>query len=604
MAIKIKISPMLLKSVATLYSDPHRVLMEYIDNAVDAAEIFYDKASQQYTKQIEIIITLDGKSHDYARVTIHDNCTGINNLSDLVTNVGNSSKLYDQDTNGQFGFGIYSFLAICNSLIITTRLSNSSTINRVELNSKMFETPDTEGLEIEEKENIASYKLEQAKEDCWTIFKLEDFHKQAFREISIKTLKTEIENHFELILSRKNIIIKIIDTSKKEYICNSFDYNKHDGDIFYRELYNLEKTKSKKLKTKVLISIPTKLIINLKVYKNRMLGRKPVFIIKGRRITEISNVKAFRTTSKNSIWSHPNITGYIDVSGILEPNISRDDFRANTLAKALFQTLAEMESEIKEFIIGQLKFTGSNEFKDLEDILSQAFNKLSSNNNFRNLFNFNSDNNNKYLRNKDKEIISLLAPKKVDSINGTSAGSDGNTPNLDINSPGNEMPGDDLGNDNKVSTTNKETILKDVKVKITNTDNSPAKSFKQKKNNFGGINIVIDCENEPPLDINEKELRSSMINNQIIIYQKHAMFEDRIKTGAIGTQTISNELVFYISIEIMTQIKIFVFTENKKSIEDIGAFFNNFNEVIYLFIKDLAKLTGKNLSELTNLKRV
>lgn len=595
---------MLLKSVATLYSDPHRVLMEYIDNAVDAAEKFYSKVSQQYSKQIEISVNLDGKSYDYARITIHDNCTGINNLSVLVTNVGNSSKLNDQDTNGQFGFGIYSFLAICNSLIITTRLSHSSTINRVELNSKMFETPDSEGLDIEEKENITSYKLGQAREDCWTIFKLEDFHKQAFREISIKTLKTEIENHFELILSRKNIIIKIIDTAKKEHICKSFDYNKHEGDIFYRELSNLEKTKSKKLKTKVSISIPSNLIINLKVYKNRMLGRKPVFIIKGRRITEISNVKAFRTTSKNSIWSHPNITGYIDVTGILEPNISRDDFRANTLAKALFQTLVEMESEIKEFIVGQLKFIGSNQFKELEKILSQAFNKLSNNNNFKNLLNFNSDKNNKYLRNKDKEIISLLAPKKVDNINGTRTGSFGNTHNLDINISGNSFPGNDIRNDNKISTTNKDTILQDVKVKITNTDNSPAKTFKQKKNNFGGINIVIDCENEPPLDMNEKELRSSMVNNQIIIYQKHPMFEERIKTGAIGIQTISNELVFYISIEIMTQIKIFVYNENKKIIEDIGVFFNNFNEVIYLFINDLSKLTGKNLSELTNLKRV
>ena len=118
-----------------------------------------------------------------------------------------------------------------------------------------------------------------------------------------------------------------------------------------------------------------------------------------------------------------------------------------------------------------------------------------------------------------------------------------------------------------------------------------------------GVNIVIDCENDPPLDAKEKALRSSLINRQIVVYKKHPMFEERIKTNITGQQTISSELLFYISIEVLTQIKLFVFN-NRKSYEDINRLFNTFNEALYAFINDITGLTGKNLSELTNLKRV
>ena len=79
------------------------------------------------------------------------------------------------------------------------------------------------------------------------------------------------------------------------------------------------------------------------------------------------------------------------------------------------------------------------------------------------------------------------------------------------------------------------------------------------------------------------------------------MFEERVKGNILGVKTISNELIFYISVEIITQIKTLVYNENKNIIDDIGAFFHKYNEGVYLFVNELTKLTGKKLSELTNI---
>jgi len=46
--MKINISPRIIPSISTIYSDPYRVIMEFIDNALDAAEEFYDSETKAY----------------------------------------------------------------------------------------------------------------------------------------------------------------------------------------------------------------------------------------------------------------------------------------------------------------------------------------------------------------------------------------------------------------------------------------------------------------------------------------------------------------------------------------------------------------------------
>ena len=99
MKAKVSISTKLLLSISSLYV-PIRVLLEFVDNAIDAAEQFFLPETNSYSKKIEISISIDGDSYDYARIEIKDNCTGVKSLENLFNSVGNSSKVGDEASNG------------------------------------------------------------------------------------------------------------------------------------------------------------------------------------------------------------------------------------------------------------------------------------------------------------------------------------------------------------------------------------------------------------------------------------------------------------------------------------------------------------------------
>jgi hypothetical protein len=49
----LNISPQLIKSVASMYTDTNRVPMEYLDNSFDSAESLYDKTTNSYSRPID-----------------------------------------------------------------------------------------------------------------------------------------------------------------------------------------------------------------------------------------------------------------------------------------------------------------------------------------------------------------------------------------------------------------------------------------------------------------------------------------------------------------------------------------------------------------------
>jgi len=608
---QIKISPRLLRSVASLYTTPHRVLIEYVDNAFDAAEPFYDIVSCSYSKPIEISIIFDGKSHDYARIIIQDNCAGINNLSDIVTKIGYSSKLGDADTNGQFGFGIYSFLAICDSLIITTRLAGSDMVNRVELNAKMFDSPEAGVFNvIEEQQNISGFSTGVIRNNCWSRFKLEGFTKQAFQDLSVKSLKTEIENHFELLLKRKNLVVKIIDNNKNDHICKAFDYSKYPGETYSKKIDTLQLTKSRKHKTKETISTPNEIEIFLKISKGRELNRKPVFAIKGRRIVEIADVKAFRTNSKSSIWSHPNVTGYIDVTGVLEPTIARNEFKAGPLGVALFAELIQLEPEIKKFVSEQLVMPTTKEYKNLEKYLTDTLNRIAKSKKFRNILN-NQTGISQYLKPKaGKETIetniTLRTPIKIQSQNGhvVDMPKVGHNHTVSDGSPAASITTEEsqialrLGKTEPVCIKiEKKEIILNKEAQTTDSENEARNSSPNNKKQ-SGLGIVIDSESEPPLDGNNNMLRSTLINNKIIIYKKHPSFAEKVKNNSHGVKYLGQALITYLAIEIITQIKLLVYRENKDKEMKFDRLLLDFSDGVHMLCSELQNLEGKNLQEL------
>jgi len=68
MEVKCKISPRLITNISSLYTDPNRVIMEYIDNSVDSADktnILMNSLTGEaieFTNPPEIKINVNGKT--------------------------------------------------------------------------------------------------------------------------------------------------------------------------------------------------------------------------------------------------------------------------------------------------------------------------------------------------------------------------------------------------------------------------------------------------------------------------------------------------------------------------------------------------------------
>jgi HSP90 family molecular chaperone len=182
-----------------LYTDPIRVFMEYIDNALDSAElvnIFLITLGHEaeYKHDINIEINITGKTYWSGKVKITDNCAGMDRLSKVVEQIGNSDKKSQAWLNGQFGYGIYSFLAICNTLEIKTKHANNNYSEYIKITKKDFLIDDLSNLKFD-------IKLEQPHiQVSGTEITLSDFTKESWLDIDPKTLKSEIESHFELLL--------------------------------------------------------------------------------------------------------------------------------------------------------------------------------------------------------------------------------------------------------------------------------------------------------------------------------------------------------------------------------------------------------------------
>lgn len=577
-APKLNISPKLIKAVAEMYTDKYRVIMEYIDNSFDSAENLYDKSTNSYTRQIEIKIDILGNTYKDAIIKIKDNCTGINDITRIICSLGNSEKASSNDLNGEFGFGIYSFLAFCNSLKVATKVADSNIDRTIELNSTMFDKGN-----IDEIQMSMIFERTRLLNDgsSYTNVILSDFDKDKYRDFSIDVLKSEIEKHFELLLSRGNVTVSITNVNNNTIVCSPFNYDSFEGAIFEKTIDNLEYTYSKKYNTTKNIDISEKPIsIFLKVTNNKVIDRKPFFVLKKRRISEISNVKTFNTLSKSMIWSHPNVTGYIDIQDLLKPTISRTDFKSTKESKALFQTLLKLESEIKKFVEENLTIIVNNRFEKLGKILSDALRDIAVNDGIK----------------KQKGLIDGPGNMSNNRLNGSEIHKIFKVFNA-VDSHFNEVieeNGDKQENNERARGKNKSKITNN-NIELPEKVNE-AKRANGKNDISSGIKIRIDFENDPMKDVNEKLIRSIFTDNELTIFKKHPEFEKRLDINMHGIPCITASLITYLCCEILFHYKIIINSRKSQNTED-KQFLNDFVESVYLLEANLKQLENKRISE-------
>lgn len=362
MSIKVKVSPRIVSSIAKIYQSTSRIFMEYIDNSLDNAEKLFDNNNRKYPYRIQINITIDPKEKT---VTFEDNCVGMDkdNLLGIVQNIGNSDKKADFTTNGQFGFGIHAYAACANRMEVLTLTLSSRVAYKIKVDRNAY----TEDGEISDLIEIPREKIAIK---SGTIVKLFDFDKDWWQEITPQELKNEIEKHFEQLLARDQLQIKII-YGKEEEICQPFNYDSFLGTKIEKEISELERRG-----TKTILQSPVK--IYLKITEDIVSNKRPIFVNKGRRIEEVQEIKSFRAKSKyrTGLWAHNNLTGYIEVAGLLNPTLPRNDFERSINRQMVYEEILKMEDEIHEALQAINKRSESANMNKLEDLLSTALSKL------------------------------------------------------------------------------------------------------------------------------------------------------------------------------------------------------------------------------------
>lgn len=498
------------------YTDVYRILAEYIDNSIDSAEELFDFTTDSYSRDIEITVTKSGSRKKNRLLTISDNACGMKISLNGEYTIFKSDKKEDPSTNGMYGMGMFSFLSICDKMTVDTREISSQYSYNFEICRKIFDTPNGTFPEYE----VKSAKVSENDLSSWTTITLSEFHSGKYEEIDLETLKKEIETHFELILKRKNIKITFQE-SRKILNAEPYDYSKISATNYSKNILKLHKTHSKRFNSKTEFDISdSPCTIFLVVSSSMEINRDPVFINKGRRIIEISKVDQFRSNNRSSIWSNPNITGYITVTGILDPTPTRKDFRNTNKLKAFFKTLNELEPEIRKFIEDETKIDLSDKLNRIEEQINSAVND--------------------YLKDsmkkmsKYKEFYSSVDSNYTDS---TSSGG------------------------NKKTSTNKSNSSSKSKPKVKKVDIE----LPEKELISTGITIKIDNTNSPQTNASGDPLRSIFRDSTIIIYRNHADFQSRMPQSMKGNYKFEEKIIQYISMEIITHINSELETATKEN---------------------------------------
>ena len=492
-----------------MYTDPYRVLAEYVDNAIDAAEAYYSNGT--YTSEIKITVRkTDGK------IIISDNATGMTIKPDEPYKIFGSAKRNDPSTNGMFGFGMFSFMAICDRLEIETWHRASNLHRRFVLSLNDFNSAGQSEPEFEIESS--EYSAEALGGTHMTLY---DFREGQFEDISMEKLRSEIEKHFELILQRPNITVKLIDDKSIEHICVPFKYMDFCRQPYNKTISNLHKTHSKKqrsLKEYDISETPAKIF--LIASPDKEFNRPVFFVVKGRRVADVSSIEHFRTNRKFQIWAKSNVTGYIDVTEILSPVLSRKDFVRDERSKAFFQTLLGCEEEILRYIESKSQLKSSERLKDLESKINEVLKELTQQ----------ECNNGNYAGNSRGRRVFII--KGVATKNTSGAVHQG------------------LSNTSGPISSSLDRTSNRTRNRIKNHKIELLSNTNRSESGPAQLEVRIDSNSQPHTDLDGIQLRSVMSGNTVHIFRKHEDFQIRVKTSPKGHEEVNQRLISYIAMEV------------------------------------------------------
>jgi hypothetical protein len=582
MSTKVEISPKILLSISSLYNDTNRIFMEYIDNSIDSADQnYFVKEINGYSRPIEIVLKIEGKNAKDGKVTILDNCFGITNFTKIVGSIGDSDKKAQAWTNGQFGYGIYSFMAACDKLEVTSKLDSENALY-LPIEKVEFEKARQEDIELPDPKVVKDFSSPSG-----TLIELTGFEKDMWKVIDVIFLKKEIERHFELILRRNNLVVKLVEADGAENICNPFNYDSIEGEVYENFMSDLVEFDLRRKSPKIL-HLPQAIHVYLKMTNGQTISKPPVFVSKGRRICEIKDVKSFKSKHKNDIWGHPNLTGFIDLHDFLGPTIARNDFANNQNSRALYQALYDLEDLIMDFVKQANTQSEERHYQQLEDVLNKALSKLAR----QDSMNYRTD----YMPGGQTNLEYGGIGINIEKDQGDFVSGDGD----EILNPDDEPVDNDGESDGLSDDQGDLPSDGDQGDQAKNKKDIEESQFSGEEKKRSGFNIRIS-EEEPQVNgLNGKPYRSIWDGNRIIIYKNHPDFQSRVIMSHQGSAKISERLISYLASEITIHYKDLFYKKMQDGQPEYNKeMFESLVDFIYDFEKMLQVYSGRNLSELS-----
>ena len=251
-------------NIADQYDDIKRVFLEYIDNGFDDADKnFLDSDKDSYKKEIKITLKILNN-----KIIIEDNCAGMKDLSKVVAKIGDSDKRNSSFSNGKFGFGMQSFLATSTETLFIETKEKGKQLQKISLPRAIYSVADPSDFSFDYEEGIG-----EASDDSGTKITFMKIKSKEIKEINQGNMVSEIEDHFESLLKRKNVTVSVINKiTNKSYTCKPFNYDEHEGQTFEREVTELvleNKDKDEK-STYPIDTKPIKIFIKLSSFKKKV----------------------------------------------------------------------------------------------------------------------------------------------------------------------------------------------------------------------------------------------------------------------------------------------------------------------------------------------
>lgn len=345
--LQVKDPAFLLTHIASHYRHLSKIIAEFVDNSLDDAEQLSEPISEtkrRYTRPVNIDIRLTlPKDEGFPKIDIVDNCFGMSteDLSGLVNNIGQSKKRKDPTTNGYFGFGINSFRACSEILIVQTKHESGQHIIRINKDDTTIASPapfsgnkNSRILDFETGTQVTLYGVYRP------------FTSQMRYSDKLRTMLSQ--HFFHHLVNRENLQISITDWEagvEHKQILQAIPppiKDNHRLDITEISLCRFSESALK---------------INVGVLPHDFYSYPEVAVVsQGREVQKLNNLDSFlaakkdwklKNPARDNIWDKPQIKGYIDVGGDVEKVISRDEFKETMQLGKVYEQILKFGSTKK-----------------------------------------------------------------------------------------------------------------------------------------------------------------------------------------------------------------------------------------------------------------